>query len=232
ALLAARGFTSSLRAIEAPRGFAHVLAPERDLSQLTEGLGETYEILENTYKPFACGIVIHPAIDGCIQLRERHHPHPADIRELRLQVHPLVLELTGKKEPVRGLEGKFSVYHSAAVALLDGAAGEAQYSDARVTDPEVVALRRKVRAEATPGLAEDEARLCLTLADGSTRQLHVAHAIGGLGRPMTDADLENKFRGLVVPVVGPDAAERLIGLCWQLDTLPDAAVITQTAIPA
>jgi 2-methylcitrate dehydratase PrpD len=69
ALLAARNFTSSDRGIEAARGFAYVLSPARNFAAISEGLGTNYEILENTFKPFACGIVIHPVIDGCIQLR-------------------------------------------------------------------------------------------------------------------------------------------------------------------
>src|SRR5687767_15956753 len=124
ALLAKSNFTSSNQGIEAPRGFAHVLAAERDLTQITERLGETWEIALNTYKPFACGIVIHPAIDGCIQLRNEHKLTGEEIRRIDLQVHPLVLELTGKRTPQVGLEGKFSVYHSAAVAIIHGRAGE------------------------------------------------------------------------------------------------------------
>ena len=122
ALLASKGFTSSNRSIEAPRGFANVLATGRRYEEITERLGDTWEILLNTYKPFACGIVIHPTIDGCIQLRNEHGIGPDDIRSVSLEVHPLVLELTGKKTPQKGLEGKFSVYHSAAVALIHGAA--------------------------------------------------------------------------------------------------------------
>jgi 2-methylcitrate dehydratase PrpD len=67
-LLAAKNFTSSEQGLEAPRGFARVLSENRDFSKLTRGLGETYEVTRNTYKPFPCGIVIHPTIDACIQL--------------------------------------------------------------------------------------------------------------------------------------------------------------------
>src|SRR5204862_4368183 len=104
--------------------FANVLATDRDYSRITDHLGDTWELLDNTYKPFACGIVIHPAIDGCIQLRTAHALKAADIAAVHLRVHPLVLELTGKKTPRVGLEGKFSVFHSDAVAIMDGAAGE------------------------------------------------------------------------------------------------------------
>src|SRR5437868_2064929 len=66
ALLAKQNFTSSDRVLEAPRGFAHVMSVARNFDEITQGLGEHFEISLNTYKPFACGIVIHPAIDGCV----------------------------------------------------------------------------------------------------------------------------------------------------------------------
>ena len=70
------------------------------------------------------------------------------MQRVELKVHPLVLELTGKKEPVDGLQGKFSVYHGAAVGLTIGRAGEAEYADDVVTRPDIVALRRLWQAPA------------------------------------------------------------------------------------
>src|ERR671917_720804 len=93
--LAQQNFTSSDRGIEAPRGFAHVLSTKFDPQEITERLGETWEIALNTYKPFACGIVIHPAIDGCVQLRNAHKLSAEMIERIDLRVAPLVLELTG-----------------------------------------------------------------------------------------------------------------------------------------
>ena len=127
ALLAGQGFTADETALEGKDGFAQALARGVKWSEVTEGLGTRFEAALNTYKPFACGIVIHPSIDGCIQLREQ--VAVADVERIVLRVHPLVLELTGKKTPQTGLEGKFSVYHSCAVGLLYGRAGEAEYAD-------------------------------------------------------------------------------------------------------
>src|ERR1700675_837293 len=89
ALLAHENFTSSLAGIEGKRGFANVLATERDYSEITDGLGKTWELLENTYKPFACGIVIHPTIDACIQLRREHSLTADAISQVDLRVHPV-----------------------------------------------------------------------------------------------------------------------------------------------
>jgi 2-methylcitrate dehydratase PrpD len=215
-LLAERGFTSSPRALEAPRGFATVLATARDFARITDELGGQYELEKNTYKPFACGIVIHPSIDGCIQMRDRVKRGPASVIHIELRVHPLVLELTGKVEPRVGLEGKFSVYHSAAVAFLDGEAGERQYSDDRVLDPEVVELRKKVSATADASVREDEAYIMLRLQDGTEHHVHVEHAIGSRARPMSDADLERKFLTVAEPVIGARARDAIQRL-WELD---------------
>jgi 2-methylcitrate dehydratase PrpD len=69
ALLASQGFTASPRALEAPRGLMQVVSTKNDWSEITDELGQRFEISFNTYKPFACGIVIHPSIDACVQLR-------------------------------------------------------------------------------------------------------------------------------------------------------------------
>jgi 2-methylcitrate dehydratase PrpD len=231
ALLASKDFTSSNRAIEAPRGFANVLSTQRDYAEITEGLGESYEVALNTYKPFACGIVIHPTIDGCVQLRREHGLKAEQIERVSVRVHPLVLELTGKKTPQVGLEGKFSVYHSAAVAIIHGAAGEKEYSDACVRDPVVIALRDRVEAVADESVSEDAAQIEIRLRDGKVLNKHVAHAIGSLERPMTDADLEEKFRGLTDAILPKARTQALIKTCWKVSELADAGELARAAVP-
>ena len=231
ALLAQREFTSSSQGIEAKRGFANVLSTAFKPEAITDRLGETWEIALNTYKPFACGIVEHPAIDGCIQLRNEHQLKPEDIESVALKVHPLVLELTGKKAPQSGLEGKFSVFHSSAVAIVHGAAGEAQYSDQAVRDSRVVALREKVTATVEPGVHEDQVHVTIRLKNGKVLEKFVEHAVGSLDRPMSDADLEAKFHGLAEAVLSRAEADRLIRLCWDVAKLKDAAEIARASVP-
>jgi 2-methylcitrate dehydratase PrpD len=232
ALLAKESFTSSLQGIEAKRGFANVLSTGFKPGEITDRLGETWEIALNTYKPFACGIVEHPAIDGCIQLRNEHTLRAEDIEGIALKVHPLVLELTGKRAPQTGLEGKFSVYHSSAVAVIHGAAGEAQYSDEAVRDPRVIALRDRVTAAAEKGVHEDAVHITIRLKSGKVLEKHVEHAVGSLDRPMSDADLEAKFRGLADGILSKGEIDRLIGLSWDIGTLKDAAEVARASVPA
>src|SRR5580658_22852 len=186
AFLASKNFTSSEHGIEAKSGWANVLSTERNYAEITEKLGQTYEVSLNTYKPFACGIVIHPALDGSIQLRNQYHLTADQIQRIDLKVHPLVLELTGKKTPQAGLEGKFSVYHAVAAAIVEGAAGEKQFSDALVREPEIVALRDRVSAVVDPTIKEDQVRMAITLKDGRKLEKYIEHAVGSVTNPMSD----------------------------------------------
>jgi 2-methylcitrate dehydratase PrpD len=229
ALLASHGYTSSERAIEAKRGWANVLSTHHDYAKITGGLGASYEILFNTYKPFACGIVIHPVIDGCIQLRDQYGLSAAAIDRVELKVNPLVLELTGKRTPQTGLEAKFSVFHACAVAIEEGAAGEKQFSDVAARDPTIMALRDRIVATVDPNVPPDAAGIDITLRDGRHLRLYVPHAIGSIERPMTDADLEKKFAGLVEGILPPGRTRRLIDLCWNLEALTDVAEVARLA---
>ncbi len=231
ALLASRNFTSSEQAIEAPRGFARVTSTRFDPDVILAGWGERYELMSNMYKPYACGLVVHAAIDGCIELKREHAIQPADIERIELRVSPLTLELTGRKTPRTGLEGKFSVYHAAAAAFLHGAAGEPQFSDACVRDPAVVALRDRVSAQADTSIRKTEAYVTIVLKDGRAHSRHVTHALGTLQRPLSDGDLEAKFRSLAADILTPGQVEEVITLCWQVTALEDAGALARAAVP-
>jgi 2-methylcitrate dehydratase PrpD len=229
ALLAQAGYTSSETPIEGKRGWAHVLSTVRDFSAITEGLGRSFEIMNNTYKPFACGLVVHPTIDACIQLRAAHRIDPAEVDRVEVTVHPIVLELTGKRAPRSGLEGKFSVYHSAAVALVDGEAQEEQYSDARVRDPAVADLARRVEATTSSALGREAARVVVVMSDGRRFEALVEHAVGSLEHPMSDAQMDRKVLALAAPVLGDAPAHGLIRLCRDLPKLDDVGALARAA---
>ena len=231
AILASQNFTSSDGMLEAKRGWGNTISTKQDWREVTEGLGRRYESALNTYKPYACGIVIHPAIEAAIRLRQPEQIQPEDIARIDLQVHPLVIELTNKKTPQRGLEGKFSVYHSVAVAWIEGAAGERQYSDRAVRDPRIVALRDKVRAVINPQIKADQVDMTVTLKDG--RQLHqfIDRAIGSVEVPMSQTQLEAKFSDLATDILPKAQTRELMDLCWQLERLPDVCAITRLARP-
>ena len=231
ALLAERDFTSSSGALEARRGFLSVTSSQPKPEALTEGLGDTWELAWNAYKPFPCGIVLHAAIDACIELRREYALTPGDVESIEVQLHPLALQLAGRLEPTTGLEGKLSVAHAAAVALLRGQAGVEAFTDACVRDPDVVSLRRRVRATPDAALDKAAALVRIGLIDGRTVERAAAHAIGSLERPMSDGDIETKFRALASRAYSECHTWDMIELVWSLERLNDAAKLVRATAP-
>jgi 2-methylcitrate dehydratase PrpD len=232
ALLAAANFTSSERGLEAPRGFLSVLAERTDRLEITRGLGTTWEIMQNAYKPYPCGIVIHPVIDACLDLRAAHGIDAARVAQVDIAINSLAQQLCGNPAPRSGLEGKLSLHHSAAVALVYGDAGVQRYSDACVADPRVTALRGKVTVAAETAVGKEQARVRITLSKGTSHEQFVAHARGSLARPMSDAELEAKFSSLAGAALTGQATARLIELCWSLGRLPDAGALARATVAA
>jgi 2-methylcitrate dehydratase PrpD len=220
ALLAERGFDSSQEIVEGKRGFARIYSDVAAPEALTANLGREWLIETNGHKPYACGVVLHPLIDAVIAIRDRERVDPAAVDAIELRLHPLVLTITGVTEPTSELQSKFSFRHSAAVALVNGAAGVAQYSDARAGDPLVAALRRKVTAVADETLRKDEAHAAI-VAGGTRHTAHVAHASGTTDNPMNDAAIEAKFLANATPAIGAERTRRACALVWSLDKVAD-----------
>jgi 2-methylcitrate dehydratase PrpD len=222
AFLAEQNYTSSEGMIEAKRGWANTISTKQDYRELIDDLGFRFESALNSYKPFACGIVIHPAIDAAIQLRNNYSLKAEQIASIDLRVHPLVLELTGKKTPRLGLEGKFSVYHSVAVSLIDGAAGEKQYSDEKVRNPQIIALRELVTATVDPSIKAEQVDMTITTKEDRKLHIFIEHALGSLEKPMTNDQLETKFLDLTDGILSKKQSQNLLKLCWTIEKLPSA----------
>jgi 2-methylcitrate dehydratase PrpD len=229
AFLAERGFTSSEQSIEGKEGYIDAASREHDYDQLTNGLGDHYEISLNTYKPYACGIVIHPAIDGILQISKEDHVQATDVQTITIHGNPLVLQLTGKLDPETGLEGKFSIYHAVAVALVRGYAGTQEFSDEAVHDPLIIALRQRVKVSTDPSIRSDEAFVTVVTRDGHTFEKHIEHAAGSLQNPLSNHDLEVKFRKLIEGIVPEPQISGLLSTAWGIESLPDAGELPRRA---
>jgi 2-methylcitrate dehydratase PrpD len=229
ALLAQADFTAGERGLEGPRGFAAVQAANYDLAKITAGLGVDFDLRANTYKPFPCGIVNHPTIDGAIQIHNEHHPAPESIRAVRLRVAPLVLDLCNQRNITRGLQGKFSVYHGAAIGLVRGKAGIREYTDEAVNDPAIQRVRENANAVADASLTEDQAHIEVELSSGAKLTRFVEKSLGNIHRPMTNQQLEDKFRDQAVLALPLDRVERVIELCWRIDQLAEVHEVVQQA---
>src|SRR5262249_25311264 len=106
-----------------------------------------------------------------------------------------------------------------------------QYSDQRVLDPKVIALRNKVTATVDQSLGEDAARVEIAMNDGAVRAVNVEHAIGSRFRPMSDTDLEAKFTRLCAPHLPESRVAEVIAACWSLDAMPDPGALPRLCTP-
>jgi len=220
AQLAEAGFDSSEEIVEGKRGFSRIYSDVATPEQMTALLGTEWQIDGNGHKPYACGVVLHPAIDAMIELGKDPQLRLEDIESITLRVHPLVVSITGTVAPTTGLHSKFSIYHSAAVALIDGEAGVAQYTDERAMDASVVSVRDKISVLADDTLRRDEA-IADMVRHGQVYTAHIAHATGTVKNPMSDAALQVKFLANAVPIIGDERAKQVIDLVLGLERLTD-----------
>ncbi len=230
AFLAQSGFTSSAASLEGRYGFLTVFCETPDLDALTGGLGDRFEILRNTYKPYPCGIVIHPIIDACLELRRLYSPDPDEIAAVAIQASPGAMILCNNRDPKDEMQAHVSLHHWTAVCFIRGTARiQDMDTETAVKDPALMAFQGKVEATLDPSLASDATVVTITLRDGTRHVCRVEHGIGSATRPMTNSQLEDKFAGLATPVIGEARTRKLVERCWQLADLADAAELAVLA---
>lgn len=231
ALLAKNGFAGPDFPIEGPRGFARVMGDNPELSTLTDGLGQRWEICENTYKPYPCGVVLNAVIDACLELRNNPQFALERITSVSVEGHPLLLERTDRPNVTTGREAQVSAQHSVAVVLLFGAAGVEEFTDNAVAHPDVLRFREKVKMVESTNFPVGAARVTIALADGAELSVRIDDARGSQKRPLTDQEIESKLRKLAAygaPDIDP---EPLIEAIRTLETAQDASVCLRLTRP-
>lgn len=220
ALLAEQGYEAAPFAIEGPLGWARAMGDVPDMGRMLGGLGESFELAKNTYKPYPAGIVFHAVIDACFKLRGRLGGSVGRIAAITVRGSALLLA-RGDRAVRNERDARVSIHHCAAVALLVGAAGVEEFSQAAVVRPDVIALRQKVRAELDPSLPDGAASVEIALLSGETLNETVMAAHGSLADPLSDADIEAKLRTCLRHGGADRDEEGIIDAVWRLDTLDD-----------
>lgn len=231
ALYADQHLDAPPQSLEGKFGYCAVMAPEPKYGAITEHLGETWEFDRNAFKAYPAGIVIHPVIDACLELRGRNIT--ADrIASVQVRGNPLMGNLTNRPVVETEREAVVSIQHSVAVAFIDGAVGIKQYWADRVTDPKVIALRDKVRFEPDPSLPVGPIRLTLRTTDGASHDAGIDHWRGSLERPLTDDDLERKLSELAAIGAPHCDTRRLADMLWRIEEIDDMTKIVAATAPS
>ena len=227
--LAARGFTSSPEILEGALGFTKVFSQTQDDAAILAGLGKKWMIEGNGYKPYACGVVMHPLIDAMIAVSKKAKSPGSDIARVEVQVHPDVIRITGIDQPGTGLMSKFSANHAASVAYIDQAAGIVQFSNERSADAGMQELRKRITIKPVASFRLDQAAASVWMKSGTKFDSEIAHAIGTAANPMSDAALSEKFLGNAAPILGESRAKALVNRIWAFETLSDIGEIVRAS---
>jgi 2-methylcitrate dehydratase PrpD len=221
ALLAEKGFTCSREALDGDKGFFSIFTGNAGMEKLVDGLGREFKVLENSFKAHASCLLTHPTIDALLRIRGEKGFHIEGIEEVFCRVSRFCLDAAGKREPRNGLEGKFSIYFCSALALIEGRAGEEQFSDSMVMRKDICELSRKVTAKVDQSMKETEAHVSIRMKDGYYLEAMVDTPKGDPKNPLTDQELREKFYSLVRPVLSEDKAKRIIEIVEKLDEEKD-----------
>ena len=222
AMAAAHGVTGAADIHEGEAGFGAAMAQGADWSRATEGLGVVYNIMQMTQKNHGCCGHAFAAIDAAIELRGQVSPE--EVASVDVTSYRAALDVAGHREPVSAAEAKFSVPYLVAHALMHGAVRLDAFDDARLGDPQLRALMHKVTLREDPELTaafprQRAARVVITVQGGKRFEHFAPYRKGDPEAPLSDEDLDEKFRELVFPVIGDIRGEELLSKLWGVQRL-------------
>jgi len=225
AALAAQDFTASRQIFEDRMGFFRAASHNRFAPEgLTFGQPFFFQEPGVAIKCYPCPIVMHPALDVVLELVERHDIRPEDVAALRIHLHPTSALPLVYPIPKTGLEGKFSLPYTMALAVADRRVALDQYNDRRVREPGIRALMNRVelilddRLEPVGNL-EASTRVELMPTEGPTYRKLATIARGHPKRRLARLALEEKFRQCAqqAPARLARTIERFLAGVWSLE---------------
>ncbi len=218
ALLAQKGFECSDNMLEGPKGFGYSFAMNPNFEVAVNELGKTFELTSLAYKPYPSGVVIHPIIDGCLEIVKNPIFKSDQIETIKLRLNPLAGKLTDLPHPKDRGQALVSLQHWAAVTLMNGQAGIAEVTDETVKDPSVVNLRQKVTYDNDESMGVEAAFVSVRLKNGKVLDSLIRHCKGSALRPLSDEDISEKTLAQLKMVYSHQQAEKILQSAWAISS--------------
>jgi 2-methylcitrate dehydratase PrpD len=236
AVLAHEGFTGAREVFAGRYGFFPMYQPDGyELDAITDGLGTIFRGVELSFKPYPCGRPNHAILDAALELYQRLSLASAGagaaIAEVVIATNPRTYKdqlgpEAGKRRPSQVVEAQFSIPFLVAAALVRGKVGIGEV--ARVDDPQVLALSERIQGAIREDAPASWAQITVRRADGREAALETTGPSGSPEKPLTDAQLQAKFRDCAAHAVRPiprEVVDHAFQLTHQLDDLPDATAL-------
>jgi 2-methylcitrate dehydratase PrpD len=230
ARLAWRGFSSRPDLVECEQGFALTHGPDFRPEKALANPRNGFHILANLFKYHAACYLTHGPIEVARAVRATHAVMPEQIARITLKLDRSCDRVCNIPAPTDGLESKFSLRQTVAMALAGvDTASLAAYSPATANDPDLMALRDKLRLDFQDGWPQAAAEIEVALTDGSVKRASHDAGIPSADIAAQGERLAAKFDALAGPVLGPSRARELRRAIESLDALADAGEIARLA---
>ena len=233
AMLAERGMTGPAPIFEGVGGYFKAVTHRPFELKALGGRGHPYKIMECSMKRFPLGQYSQTVVQAALEAREKICA-PGEIAEVRIATGTTAVRLMAgdpdKWEPATRETADHSMPYTVAVALIHGTVADHHFDDKHLHDPAIRALTRRVKVEISEEADRrmPEAMLCaltIVTTSGATHTATVEYHKGHWRNPMSDAEVEGKFRPLAAKVLSNDRCDRLLEALWELEALPQAAEI-------
>src|SRR6266496_4143700 len=225
ALLAEKGYTGPEHVIDGKEGLAHCYGPEWKLNVLTDGLGGTWRITHCGMKFFPTEALTHTPISAVLDLVKENDLRPENVE--KIQVRSLaraadILSDPSKYDPHTKETADHSLPYVIAAAIVDRQVTPAQFEMKKIMDPAIRAQLKKVEVVADPEIekvfpALQRVVVNITTADGRWLSKQLDYPKGDPRNPLSDAEIEEKFRALAEGVLSEKAQKKLIDAIWSLE---------------
>ena len=230
-MLAKKGFTGPVRIIESDGGIRRVIAQdEMDLEKMIDFSG--WRIMKVKFKAMPTNATTAGHVAATIAIVKEHDLKPADIAAVRIRASMREARHTttpAKKYPRNAESADHSAHYANALAIKERAFGLASIQPEKFTDPVVLDLIEKITVESDPNLGAFQGISEITTTDGRRfeKRVDIPH---GLGDPMTDAELEDKFREMASQKLPEGHVKKLIDACRNLEKLSDVSELTKLMV--
>jgi len=233
ALLAQKGFTGPSTIIES---FNRVVANNMDLTPIIEG-AKTMRILDTCIKPFASEAYTHSPLDALFNLVKKHGIRADDVEEIHLRTHEFVTVLVGPSayKPQSRETADHSLPYCLAIALIEGDLGPEQFQREQWKDPQVLDLMSRVKVTVDPDLEKlyppaRPADLEIRTKKGERVRTRVDYPKGDSHNPMTDEEVQAKFRKLAAPLMEESQIRRIIDAVDNLEGVDDVGKLIELLV--
>jgi 2-methylcitrate dehydratase len=230
AILARNGLTGPEQIFEGRWGWVPVVAGAADYEALTQPLAGRYMVMDTYLKPYAAEMMTQSSIQAAIDVVERYDFDPLQAENIEARYHEFAFKKPSwdpaKLYPKNRETADHSFPYCIAVSMLDRDCGPAQFTDERLTDPKVRAIMDRITMTTDPELTallpgSFGTAIKVRMPSGETYESICRYPKGHPDHPMSDKEIEAKFRKLSEPVLSSSAADHAIEAVWSLDTCED-----------